>query len=392
MPKPEKVVLPWMRVPMYVAKGQGVPLERVQGMHGELLAALRAGKGHAMGVRDWGYRIEGQGLPLPFHPRPIHPQPLTPTPAPSALLLNPSGGYSELFPVQAAAWHVLAGGMSARHDLCVAAPTGSGKTLAYALPVLQRCVAARSLEHTRALVVLPTRDLAQQVYRVFKALCGDLPVSVGLVNGCGSVGEEANMLAGAPASAGVATWSTMLPMAHTVATGGLTNVDSARGALLAFPPTPREASHAGAGCSGHGMKRARDGAGRPVTVLVATPGRLVHHLQHTPALDLSELEFLVLEGLGLPGYAAMSQAVVLLRCLVGVEASRPHAPPQPQPTNPRPLRWLTRRTACCGRTTKGGCPRCWQRRTAAQLMQSRAAWSSSSSPPPSRATPPRWHA
>ena len=47
-----------------------------------------------------------------------------------------AGNYTELFPVQAAAWRVLAGGLSRAHDLCIAAPTGSGKTLAYALPVL----------------------------------------------------------------------------------------------------------------------------------------------------------------------------------------------------------------------------------------------------------------
>jgi Lhr-like helicase len=74
-----------------------------------------------------------------------------------------TAGYSTLFPVQAAAWHVLAGGMSCRHDLCIAAPTGSGKTLAYALPLLQRCLQQPSAEGLRALVVVPTRALAQQV-------------------------------------------------------------------------------------------------------------------------------------------------------------------------------------------------------------------------------------
>ena len=43
----------------------------------------------------------------------------------------------EQFPVQAAAWTHTAGGHSAAHDLCIAAPTGSGKTLAYVLPIVQ---------------------------------------------------------------------------------------------------------------------------------------------------------------------------------------------------------------------------------------------------------------
>lgn len=51
--------------------------------------------------------------------------------------IGAAGGFSELFPVQAAVWRVLAGGYSAAHDLCICAPTGSGKTLAYTLPILQ---------------------------------------------------------------------------------------------------------------------------------------------------------------------------------------------------------------------------------------------------------------
>ena len=61
--------------------------------------------------------------------------------ASSCLLLlrrhHDAGGYSELLPVQTAAWSMLAGGHSQAHDLCLCAPTGSGKTLAYALPIVQ---------------------------------------------------------------------------------------------------------------------------------------------------------------------------------------------------------------------------------------------------------------
>lgn len=49
------------------------------------------------------------------------------------------------------------------HDLCIDAPTGSGKTLAYALPVLQRCLERPVTSGVQALVVVPTRVLAQQV-------------------------------------------------------------------------------------------------------------------------------------------------------------------------------------------------------------------------------------
>ncbi len=71
------------------------------------------------------------------------------------------GGVERLFPVQTAVWDALAGGAADAHDVCVNAPTGSGKTLAYALPVVA-ALSGRVIRRLRALVVLPTHDLAQQ--------------------------------------------------------------------------------------------------------------------------------------------------------------------------------------------------------------------------------------
>ena len=48
------------------------------------------------------------------------------------------------------------------NDICVSAPTGSGKTLAFVVPILQ-ALSHRLVVHTRALVVLPVKDLAVQV-------------------------------------------------------------------------------------------------------------------------------------------------------------------------------------------------------------------------------------
>ena len=47
-------------------------------------------------------------------------------------------------------------------DVCVSAPTGSGKTLAFVLPIVQS-LRNRVVPRVRALVVLPTQDLATQV-------------------------------------------------------------------------------------------------------------------------------------------------------------------------------------------------------------------------------------
>lgn len=55
-------------------------------------------------------------------------------------------------------------------DLLINAPTGSGKTLVYTLPIISELVNSASLPCVRALIVLPTRELARQVERLFRAV------------------------------------------------------------------------------------------------------------------------------------------------------------------------------------------------------------------------------
>lgn len=75
-------------------------------------------------------------------------------------------GISSLFPVQVGVWQETIGPGSFERDLCINSPTGSGKTLAYALPIVQM-LSTRAVRCLRALVVLPTRDLALQVINLF---------------------------------------------------------------------------------------------------------------------------------------------------------------------------------------------------------------------------------
>lgn len=75
-------------------------------------------------------------------------------------------GIKSLFPVQVAVWHETIGPGAFERDICVNSPTGSGKTLAYVLPIVQ-ALANRKIKCLRALVVLPTRDLALQVFDEF---------------------------------------------------------------------------------------------------------------------------------------------------------------------------------------------------------------------------------
>jgi ATP-dependent RNA helicase RhlE len=71
-------------------------------------------------------------------------------------------GYSEPSPIQAQAIPVILGGQ----DVLASAQTGTGKTAGFILPILQRLSerpAARA-NHTRVLVLTPTRELAAQIH------------------------------------------------------------------------------------------------------------------------------------------------------------------------------------------------------------------------------------
>ncbi|XP_030622413.1 ATP-dependent RNA helicase DDX51 [Chanos chanos] len=67
-------------------------------------------------------------------------------------------------------------------DVCVSAPTGSGKTLAFVLPVIQ-ALSKRVICEVRALAVLPTKELAQQVYKVFCSYAEGTNLKVVMVSG-----------------------------------------------------------------------------------------------------------------------------------------------------------------------------------------------------------------
>jgi ATP-dependent RNA helicase DeaD len=84
-------------------------------------------------------------------------------------------GWATLMPVQARTIPYLQAG----HDVMVQARTGSGKTGAFLLPMLERLDSQRST--TQALILVPTRELARQVWREAETLCspdGLRPVAV----------------------------------------------------------------------------------------------------------------------------------------------------------------------------------------------------------------------
>ncbi|XP_075389759.1 ATP-dependent RNA helicase DDX51 [Tenrec ecaudatus] len=155
-------------------------------------------------------------------------------------------GISSYFPVQAAVIPTLlessAGGFLAGRggfqprDLCVSAPTGSGKTLAFVIPVVQALL-HRVVCQVRALVVLPTKELAQQVSRVFNIYTDATPLRVALVTGQKPLAKEQESL----------------------------------------------------------VQRTAEGFRSLADIVVATPGRLVDHIDQTPGFSLQQLRFLVVD-------------------------------------------------------------------------------------------------
>ncbi|KAI9270447.1 P-loop containing nucleoside triphosphate hydrolase protein [Phascolomyces articulosus] len=124
-------------------------------------------------------------------------------------------------------------------DLCVSAPTGSGKTIAYVLPIID-ILSKRIVTRLRALVVLPTRELAIQVKETFEAFVKGTNLRVGAAVGQHSMAREQQMLVGK-------------------------NTDDLPG----------------------GQSR--------VDILIATPGRLTDHIKETRNFSLQHLRFLVID-------------------------------------------------------------------------------------------------
>ncbi|MBU1004022.1 MAG: DEAD/DEAH box helicase [Proteobacteria bacterium] len=78
---------------------------------------------------------------------------------PSILEAITAVGYTTPTPIQEQALPLALAG----HDILGLAQTGTGKTAAFALPLLER-LASGPRGHLRALVVAPTRELAEQIY------------------------------------------------------------------------------------------------------------------------------------------------------------------------------------------------------------------------------------
>ena len=136
--------------------------------------------------------------------------------------------FQEMTPVQEHCIPVILDGS----DLIGCAQTGTGKTAAYTLPLLNRLlVAGNDANVVKSVIIVPTRELAQQIDQQFQGFSYYAPISTTVVYGGGD---------------------------------------------------------------GKGWDLQKNGMLRGSDVVIATPGRMISHIQNS-GVDLSHVEYLILD-------------------------------------------------------------------------------------------------
>ncbi|CAK9302483.1 unnamed protein product [Gordionus sp. m RMFG-2023] len=156
--------------------------------------------------------------------------------------------YKKPTPIQSSAIPIALKG----NDICACASTGTGKTAAFILPILERLMfkPKYALNMTRVLILVPTRELGLQVYQVTKDL-------------------------------------SQFITSHTPDKDKLSSQDIS----LQFTNGISIALCVG----GLDIKNQEAAIRRRPDIIIATPGRLIDHLQNAPSFDLQSVEILVLD-------------------------------------------------------------------------------------------------
>src|SRR5262245_60186974 len=98
-------------------------------------------------------------------------------------------GYDEPTPIQIAAMPIALAG----RDLIGTAQTGTGKTAAFVLPILQKLLHGPR-GHARALIITPTRELAEQINDTFRLLGADTRLRSATIYGGVGAGPQIKAL------------------------------------------------------------------------------------------------------------------------------------------------------------------------------------------------------
>ena len=103
-------------------------------------------------------------------------------------------GYVNAFAIQRSVLPMLLSGPDHYNgDLCISATTGSGKTLAYVLPMVER-LRNKPVTRLRGLIVVPTRELVNQVKGSLEACSSGSGLKIGTAVGSKTLREEQALL------------------------------------------------------------------------------------------------------------------------------------------------------------------------------------------------------
>ncbi|KAL8722094.1 MAG: hypothetical protein Q9225_001338 [Loekoesia sp. 1 TL-2023] len=204
-----------------------------------------------------------------------------------SLPLNPSTldslkakGLTEAFTIQAAVLPLLLPG-ERQHlgDLCISASTGSGKTLAYALPIVE-ALRDKPITRLRGLIVVPTRELVNQVREVLELCSSGSGLKVGTAYGSKTLREEKEALI---------TWQQRYdPDAYAQEQDR--KVDEEEELLNWDIDLVDEQEQTEERLIDYVEEYTSS-----VDILICTPGRLVEHLQRTRGFSLDHIQWLVID-------------------------------------------------------------------------------------------------
>lgn len=163
-------------------------------------------------------------------------------------------GFTHMTEVQSRCIPVLLEG----RDLMGAAKTGSGKTLAFLIPAIELMhkLSFMPRNGTGIIIISPTRELSLQTYGVLHDLMANHSQSYGIIMGGANRKAEAERCVRPPT-----------------------------------PLTPYPAPPLMPGTPGRTVRSLQKG----VNILVATPGRLLDHLQNTPGFVYKNLQCLIID-------------------------------------------------------------------------------------------------
>lgn len=207
--------------------------------------------------------------------------------APEAAKILATKGFKDAFAVQTAALPLLLPNPDLQGDVVVAAPTGSGKTLAYVLPMVQD-IALSQTTKLRGVIVLPTRDLVQQVQAACEACAAAFAgsadgkrVKVGTAMGNRPFKEEQGVIMGTEQKydpKGYQKW--LERQKQLVDLDGDSDLEEDEELDLDLKrPLPYHIIQ-------HVPK---------VDILICTPGRLVEHITKTKGFTLDYVRWLVVD-------------------------------------------------------------------------------------------------